>query len=138
MSIKLQLEKILKEKGETKRKRKDKEHQIQCSCVKWFSLKYPQLRGRLFAVPNGAKRDTITAAKLKREGTMAGVSDLILLKSNKRYGALLIEMKTEKGRQSEKQRQWQKQITADNEYKYIVCHSLDEFIKEVTDYLKDI
>ena len=56
------------------RKPKDEEHRIQCACVRWFRLQYPQLNGRLFAVPNGGRRDATTAAKLKAEGVIAGVS----------------------------------------------------------------
>lgn len=118
------------------RKPKDEEHRIQCACVRWFRLQYPQLNGRLFAVPNGGRRDVTTAAKLKAEGVIAGVSDLILLKSNHDYGALLIEMKTLKGRQRDSQKQWQNLVCADREYKYVVCHSFDDFKREVDDYLK--
>ena len=115
----------------------DEEHRIQQACVRWFSLKFPRLEGRLFAVPNGGWRDAVTGAKLKAEGVVPGVSDLILLKSNHRYGALLIEMKTAKGRQSDSQRWWQSVITKDDEYKYVVCYSFDDFMREVTDYLND-
>lgn len=114
----------------------DEEHRIQTACVRWFSLKHRKLKGRLFAVPNGGKRDNRTAIKLKEEGVVAGVSDLILLVPNKQYGALLIEMKTLRGKQSASQKQWEELVTANSEYKYIVCQSLDEFIKEVEEYLK--
>ena len=116
----------------------EEEHRIQCECVRWFSLQYPQLHGRLFAVPNGGRRDAVTAAKLKAEGVIAGVSDLILLKSNRHYCALLIEMKKRNGRQSESQKQWEKTVCADGEFKYIKCHSFDEFMQGVNNYLKDI
>ena len=114
---------------------KDEEHRIQCQCVRWFFLQYPKLRGRLFAVPNGGKRDVTTAAKLKAEGVVAGVADLILLVRNSKYGALLIEMKTRTGRQSESQKQWQKIVGGD--YKYVVCRSVEEFIREIENYLKN-
>lgn len=115
----------------------DEEHRTQVSCVRWFNLKYPHLRGRLFAVPNGGRRDAVTGAKLKAEGVVPGVSDLILLKSNHRYGALLIEMKTTKGCQSASQRWWQSVISENDEYKYVVCRSLDDFMREVTAFLND-
>lgn len=122
----------------TSRKRPtDEEHRIQCECVRWFSLQYPRLHGRLFAVPNGGRRDVTTAAKLKAEGVVAGVADLILLKSNRDYGALLIEMKTLKGRQRDSQKQWQNIVCSDGEYKYVVCRSFDDFKREVDDYLKN-
>ena len=122
----------------TRKRPSDEEHRIQCACVRWFSLQYPQLHGRLFAVPNGGRRDATTAAKLKAEGVVAGVADLILLKSNRDYGALLIEMKTLKGRQRDSQKQWQNIVCASNEYKYVVCRSFDDFQREVNDYLSKI
>lgn len=122
----------------TRKRPSDEEHRIQCACVRWFSLQYPQLHGRLFAVPNGGRRDATTASKLKAEGVVAGVADLILLKSNRDYGALLIEMKTLKGRQRDSQKQWQNIVCASNEYKYVVCRSFDDFQREVNDYLSKI
>lgn len=116
----------------------EEEHRLQCACVRWFALEYPEHRGRLFAVPNGGKRNAITAAKLKEEGVIAGVADLILLLANKDYGALLIEMKTPTGRQSAAQKSWQKAVCAAGEYQYAVCRSLDDFISTINEYLKNL
>lgn len=127
----------MQDEPQQRRKLKDEEHRIQCACVRWFAYQHPELHGRLFAVPNGGRRDETTAAKLKAEGVMAGVADLILLKSNRDYGALLIEMKTPTGKQSEPQKKWQLALCSEDEYKYVVCRSLDDFIKEVSDYLNN-
>lgn len=137
MKKKLTLDEMLARTDATARRKspRDEEHRVQQACVRWFNLCYPRLRGRLFAVPNGGRRDAVTGARLKAEGVVAGVSDLILLKSTHQYGALLVEMKTPKGRQSEHQRWWQSVICDKDEYKYVVCRSLDDFIREVTDYL---
>lgn len=124
-------------KTKSRKKSSDEEHRIQCACINWYRLKYPKMRHNLFSVPNGGRRDTVTGAKLKAEGALAGVADLILLKSNRFYGALLIEMKTMKGIQSEEQINWESKITQDG-YKYVVCRSLDDFIREVTNYLKEV
>ena len=126
-----------KQAAKTRKRPSEEEHRIQCECVKYFALQYPSLRGRLFAVPNGGRRDATTAAKLKAEGVVAGVADLILLKSNRDYGALFIEMKTLKGRQRDSQKAWQNIVCADSEYKYVVCRSFDDFKREVDDYLKN-
>lgn len=40
------------------------EDQLQRQCVKWFRMQYPKLEKRLFAIPNGGKRDVVTAAKI--------------------------------------------------------------------------
>ena len=125
----------LQQKSKTTRKKhNDLEHKLQCQMVKWFRMQYPTMRHNLFCVPNGGRRDEVTAAKMKAEGVLAGVSDLILLKSNRFYGALLIETKTQTGRQSGQQKEWQQKITNDG-YKYVIVRSLDEFIREVKQYL---
>lgn len=117
-----------------RRRPDDEEHRIQCACVNWFRLQYPTHASALFAVPNGGRRDRVSGAKLKAEGVLPGVSDLILLIARGGYHALLIEMKTEKGKQSPAQRDWQREMESRG-YRYIVCHSFDEFMEEVNDYL---
>ena len=112
----------------------DEEHRIQCACVNWFRLQYPTHATALFAVPNGGRRDRVSGAKLKAEGVLPGVSDLILLLPRGRHHGLLIEMKTERGKQSQAQRDWQRDMVHRG-YKYMVIRSIDEFIDRVTDYL---
>ena len=123
--------------AKSRKKPTDAEHKLQCACVRWFRLKFPKLRNILFAVPNGGRRDAVTGAKLKEEGATSGVSDLILLRSNRFYGALCVEMKKPGGYQSPAQKELQKDAEA-NGAKYVVCRSLDEFMKVVTDYLNDV
>lgn len=123
---------------------REEEHQIQSACVRWFAYQHPELKGLLFAVPNGGARNKATAGKLKAEGVVAGVSDLILLvpqwfttwrgQQGCLYAGLCIEMKTAKGRQSPDQKEWQSKVESYG-YKYAVCHSLDEFINEIENYL---
>lgn len=120
-------------KKQRKRPRED-EHRLQVACVKWFRTQHEKLRPYLFAVPNGGRRDETTARKLKDEGVVAGVSDLILLIPNKDYHGLLIEMKTEKGRQSSSQEEWQAALEKQG-YKYTICRTLYEFIKTVNTYI---
>ena len=110
------------------------ESNLQKGCVKWFRYQYPKLKDLLFAVPNGGARSAITGAILKAEGVLAGVADLLLLVPNKKYHGLCIEMKTAKGKQSPAQKQWEKAVTLQG-YKYIVCHSGQEFVNEITAYL---
>ena len=113
---------------------KHEESQIQAACVRWFRYQYGHLTKLLFAVPNGSKRDVITGRILKAEGTLAGVADLLLLYPSKQYHGLCIEMKTEKGRQQDSQKEWQTAVEAYG-YKYIICRSLDQFREELTKYI---
>jgi hypothetical protein len=121
------------------------EHNIQAACVRWFGYAHPELRGLLFSVPNGGARSKATAGRLKAEGVVAGVSDLILLvpqwfttwrgQEGCSYAGLCIEMKKNGGYQSPEQKEWQKKVEGHG-YKYAVCRSLDEFIDTIEAYLR--
>lgn len=111
------------------------ESQLQHSCLQWFRIQYPSLFLMLFAVPNGGKRDAKTGALMKYEGVLRGVADLILLIPKKGFASLCIEMKTPKGAQSDFQREWQKEAEKYRN-KYVICHSLEEFMNEINSYLK--
>lgn len=113
------------------------EDDLQKLCVKWFDYAYCRLSLNLHHSPNGGKRNLIEAAKFKAMGTRRGFPDIVLLYPSKGYHALFIELKTEKGRQSPSQREWQKNIEQYN-YKYAICRSLDDFIKTIKDYLNDV
>lgn len=110
------------------------ESRIQQICVKWFRLKYSKLARLLFAVPNGGARRPIEGKIMKAEGTLAGVSDLILLYPSKGFHALCIEMKTKKGRQQPSQKLFQIAVE-DVGYKYVICRSFDDFMNEIKSYL---
>ena len=111
------------------------ESRLQQSCVKWFRLQYPQYARLLFSVPNGAVMSPVTARIMKAEGIVAGVSDLILLVPSGNYHALCIEMKTETGRQSKEQKEWQEAVEAQG-YRYSLCRSFDEFYELMENYKK--
>lgn len=113
---------------------RNEESKLQQACITWFRLQYPGLTKLLFAVPNGSRRDVVTGAILKREGVVTGVADLILLIPKKGYASLCIEMKYGKNGQSESQKEWQRLAEAAGN-KYVVCRSLEEFVKAVNLYL---
>lgn len=64
---------------------------------------------------------------MKAEGVVSGVSDLLLLVPSRQYHGLCIEFKTDKGRQSEAQKEWQRAVELQG-FCYRVVRSLDEFI----------
>lgn len=110
------------------------ESQIQRSCKKWFDYQYGQFSQLLFAVPNGGLRGKREAAIMKAEGMTAGVADMILLVPKKGYASLCIEFKTEKGRQTQLQKDWQRNAEMHGN-KYVVVRSFSQFVKEITAYL---
>lgn len=61
----------------------------------------------VFAIPNGGGRTPMEATKLKEEGVMAGVCDLMVLEARGGWFGLFIEMKRrEGGRVSDEQREF--------------------------------
>lgn len=120
--------------------RKNDESKIQQSFIRWFSLQYSKLDKLLFAIPNGGKRSKITASIMKSEGQKRGVADLFLsiprnapLDNWKKHG-LYIETKTDIGKQSKEQKEFQKAVESQG-YQYTICRSIEEFIKTINDYL---
>lgn len=112
----------------------DAEHRLQCACVRWFRYQYPHHASLLFAVPNGGRRDAVTGARLKAEGVVAGVADLLLFVPAKQHHALCIEMKTPKGRQSPSQKEWQR-LVEQLGYQYAVIRDFPAFEQLIKDYL---
>ena len=113
------------------------EDSLQKSIVQWFDYQHPKLKLRLHHSPNGGKRNAIEAAKFKQMGVRAGFPDLVLLVPNKFYPFMGIELKTDKGKLSEKQKSYQREFESIGA-KYVVCRSLDEFMKVVTNCLNDV
>jgi len=64
---------------------KESEDKLQADCYQWFNNTYAHLRGLLYHVPNGEKRDPITANLLKGKGVVAGVPDLVFHFRQKTY-----------------------------------------------------
>lgn len=73
-----------------------------------------------FSVPNEATRNN---SKYIKSGVLAGVSDLICINNGE---VLFIECKDDKGKQSEKQKDFEKIVSLQG-FKYYLVRSLEEF-----------
>lgn len=102
--------------------------------AEYMQTKYPELKW-LYHVPNGGSRNKIEAVNLKRQGVKAGVPDLCLPVARKNYHGLYIEMKSAKGKVSEKQEEWIDALLK-NGYLAIVCHSFTDASNLITQYLE--
>ena len=109
------------------------EQDLQRACVKWFNLQYPEMHGLLFMCHQNAS-SRIQQSILKGLGLIAGVSDLILLSPS---GAVFIELKAGKNKQTDVQKEWQAKVEAYG-YPYVVVNSLEQFIEEVKQWLPDL
>ena len=73
------------------------EHSEQVGFVNWWRNKFPDII--IFAIANGGKRDMTTAKRLKDEGVLRGIPDLMIPSMG-----IFIEMKrTHGGRLSDEQ-----------------------------------
>lgn len=99
------------------------EDRLQQECYMWFWNTYPDLRGLLFAVPNGGYRTPQEAKKFKLTGVVSGVSDMLFMHNEKTY---CFELKTQKGYQSAKQTKWQQTIEKQG-FNYFIIRDLTVF-----------
>lgn len=121
---------------ESKKRRNDYEHILQTNAINYFTLKYPKVAHLLFAIPNGGKRNLITAKKLKAEGVKSGVLDLFFAYPLKGYCGLFIETKFGKNDLTENQIFYKKEFEAQG-YKCCVYWTLEEFIQIMEEYIEN-
>ena len=103
------------------------EARIQQEIVMFFNNEYPELRGCLCYNNNnsaGGLRGKIN----KFLGVVKGRSDMVLYYKS---FSVMIELKTEKGRQSDHQRDWQ-YLMKQQGFEYYIIRSLDEFKELIT------
>jgi len=100
---------------------------LQAEIFKWyfnnFCTKENAIPHVIFSVPNGGYRSKSEAMKFKATGLLAGVSDLIILQPNR---TIFVELKVLKGKQSDKQIDFQNRVNALG-FEYWLVRSLEEF-----------
>ncbi len=126
-----ELKKLLTGK-KTRKKPFHLESAIQQSCVLWFRAKYPEYI--IMSIPNGGSRNKIEAANLRREGALAGASDLVVIATK---AVLFVEIKRKNGRQQASQKLFQQNVERlGHEYK--ICRSLKNFQLSIERWIKEI
>lgn len=109
------------------------EADAQMAVVAWCRLQgYPH--DRLYAIEN--ERKTLSpqqAGRRTKMGVRAGVCDLCLPIARHGFHGLYVEMKSPKGKTSEFQEQFIKEVLQEGYYA-TVCHSADEAIKILMNY----
>jgi hypothetical protein len=94
--------------------------------------KYPILNW-LYSVPNGLRLHPAITTQMINEGAKAGIPDLFLPVKNTNYSGLYIEMKSAKGKLSEKQKEF-KLFAESQGFKVVVPRSCDEALSEILNY----
>lgn len=115
------------------------EDKLQIACKAWFDAQWPELSLLLHHSPNEGKlmQHDRDGAKRKAMGMRAGFPDFIFLHPNKFYSYMAIELKSAKGRQTERQKEYEQAVRSAGG-KYVIVRSLDEFMRVVDGYIKDM
>lgn len=110
------------------------ESKIQQSCYMWFNntycLKHHSPRLMMFSIPNEGM-DQKEQSRKKQVGMLPGASDTIIVIENR---VIFCEFKDEKGRQSDKQVDFQQRVEALN-HEYWLVRSLEEFKERIQQIL---
>lgn len=131
-ALKMKYDEFLKRQQPTKHKTRHEESKIQQAVVQWFRLQYPKYI--IAAVPNGGYRNSKEAAIMQREGVLSGFSDLIVIAQR---NVLFMEMKTPKGLQSDKQKEFQNKVSRLG-FEYVICCSFEQSVLAIERWLKVI
>lgn len=121
-----------------RKKRDNAESRMQQAVIKWWALKHKEFgvpECLLFAIPNGARRDKVVGAILKKEGVRAGACDLFLAVPRYAYHGLFLELKTEHGVVSDPQEEFMNHANAFG-YLSVVCRRFQSVVDQITVYLK--
>lgn len=119
---------------------KDKPYQgfeddLQIAVVNMLWLRYKKYIW--YHVPNGGKRNAREAAKFKRMGVMAGVSDIIFDEPRGGYHGLRIELKVKRGKTTDSQDTFLNKAT-EKGYLCAVSWNFDATKQLIEDYLNGI
>lgn len=113
------------------------EHDLQVACVEWFRAAYPKQARLLFAIPNGGSRSKASGAKLKAEGMLRGVPDLMLVHASRGAHGMFVELKNGGSNNcSPEQKALLEQYTAEG-YECWVIRSFWAFKDVVTAYMEN-
>lgn len=104
------------------------EARIQQTAYVWFHNTYPERRGMLFEINNNSQ-NAREGMQHRCMGRVKGVSDMCLLLPG--GSVVFVEFKTETGRQSEAQLEWEILVTR-NGFRYVIVRSVAEFQQLIT------
>nr|WP_298117395.1 VRR-NUC domain-containing protein [uncultured Pseudomonas sp.] len=115
----------------------DYEGNEQVALLRWLQLQHPAAYALTYHVPNGGRRDKVTAAKLKAQGVKAGIPDLKMAIARGGFFGLYIEFKATPPHDaavSPSQREMLA-LLADQGYRAIVCRGMAEAMAAIIKYL---
>jgi len=114
-----------------------KERNLQMECVKWLRIQYPHVWVGNFSTDTrygGTQTQRAMQGAIKNKmGYTKGLPDLLIIKPSGFFSGLFVEFKTDKGRQTPEQKEFEIYAIS-NTYAYVVVRTLDEFMMFVKNY----
>ena len=112
------------------------EDDIQAAFFEWVRLAQHKRKSlaQMFHPANGGKRDAREAARLKRQGVIPGVPDVMFPVPNAKFYGLAIEFKSKSGKVSEPQAIYMQGLI-DNGWSVHVCRDSRAAIEVVKFYI---
>jgi hypothetical protein len=89
----------------------------------------------MFAIPNGGKRDPVTAVRLRDEGVKPGVPDVCLPVARQGWHGLFIELKYGRNKTTDKQNEWLDRLMEQG-YLAVVVWGWNEAVAVIEAYLE--
>lgn len=114
------------------------EDNLQIACINWFKYQYPKIlitsfpAGYVFA--GTQQQRARTGKRMNDMGYCKGIPDLFIAQPVNNYHGLFIELKTDKGKVSNEQKEMLIKLS-ELDYLVMICRSLDDFIKVVNKYI---
>lgn len=108
------------------------EHDHQRIVVATIRRDFPDLI--IFAIPNAGTASPQRGARLKEEGLLAGVPDLMVARASQGFYGLFVEMKSLTGSASKEQKALTARLQAEG-YKCAVCKGYQAALDVIREYL---
>jgi len=122
----------------TRAPRLDREGIEQAALISELRLRMPKVADLIYHVPNGGHRHKSVAGKLKQQGVVAGIPDLVLTMARGGYFGLYIEFKATPPNDADVSPAQHERIRKLNEQGYlaIVCRGHFDAVEAIRDYLR--
>ena len=101
----------------------------------WAEHQYPGLE-LMHAIPNGGKRDLVTAARLKAEGVKSGVPDIFLPVPKGGKAGMYIELKRRNGGRASPEQLYWLDALARQGYHCMLCYGWEHARDEIIRYMQ--
>ena len=135
--MKLPSPKLFKQKP-VRAKSIDREGQEQAALMTELRIRMPEVADLIYHVPNGGHRLKSVAAKLKQQGVVAGIPDLVLTMARGGFFGLYIEFKATPPNDAAISPSQHERIRKLNEQGYlaVVCRGHFDTVEQIRAYLR--